>query len=47
MMPLLGAVRLEEIDGHISTLERKLGRNPESPGEPLLPHVLTTQRGSY
>nr|VFK26008.1 MAG: clan AA aspartic protease, AF_0612 family [Candidatus Kentron sp. MB] len=35
--PLLGAVPLEEMDWHISPLERKLVPNPRSPDRPLLP----------
>ncbi len=35
--PLLGAVPLEEMDWHISPLERKLLPNPQSPDKPLLP----------
>jgi len=35
--PLLGALPLEEMDWHISPLERKLVPNPRSPHEPLLP----------
>jgi clan AA aspartic protease len=35
--PLLGAVPLEEMDWHISPLEKKLVPNPKSPDQPLLP----------
>ena len=35
--PLLGAVPLEEMDWHISPLEKKLVPNPESPEGPLVP----------
>ncbi len=35
--PLLGAVPLEEMDWHISPLEKKLLPNPRSPEKPLLP----------
>ena len=35
--PLLGAVPLEEMDWHISPLEKKLIPNPRSPERPLLP----------
>ncbi len=35
--PLLGAVPLEEMDWHISPLEKKLVPNPRSPEKPLLP----------
>jgi len=35
--PLLGALPLEEMDWHISPLEKKLLPNPESPDGPLLP----------
>jgi clan AA aspartic protease len=35
--PLLGAVPLEEMDWHISPLEKKLLPNPKSPETPLLP----------
>lgn len=35
--PLLGAVPLEEMDWHISPVERKLVPNPKSPERPLLP----------
>ena len=35
--PLLGAVPLEEMDWHISSLEKKLLPNPRSPEGPLLP----------
>lgn len=35
--PLLGAVPLEEMDWHISPLEKKLVPNPRSPDRPLLP----------
>jgi len=35
--PLLGAVPLEEMDWHVSPLEKKLVPNPESPDGPLLP----------
>ena len=35
--PLLGAIPLEEMDWHISPLEKKLVPNPESPDGPLLP----------
>ena len=35
--PLLGAVPLEEMDWHISPLEKKLIPNPRSPEKPLLP----------
>lgn len=34
---LLGAVPLEEMDWHISPLEKKLLPNPKSPEKPLLP----------
>ncbi len=35
--PLLGAVPLEEMDWHISPLEKKLVPNPKSLNKPLLP----------
>ncbi|MFC1805842.1 retroviral-like aspartic protease family protein [Planctomycetota bacterium] len=35
--PLLGAVPLEQMDWHISPLEKKLVPNPESPDGPLVP----------
>jgi len=35
--PLLGAVPLEEMDWHISSVEKKLVPNPRSPEGPLLP----------
>lgn len=35
--PLLGAVPLEEMDWHISALEKKLVPNPKSLQKPLLP----------
>ncbi len=35
--PLLGAVPLEEMDWHISPLEKRLVPNPRSPERPLLP----------
>ncbi len=35
--PLLGAVPLEEMDWHISPVEKKLIPNPKSPEQPLLP----------
>jgi clan AA aspartic protease len=35
--PLLGAIPLEEMDWHISPMEKKLVPNPRSPEEPLLP----------
>ena len=35
--PLLGAVPLEEMDWHISPLEKKMIPNPRSPEKPLLP----------
>ena len=35
--PLLGAVPLEEMDWHISPIEKKLVPNPKSPERPLLP----------
>ncbi|MDI6752496.1 MAG: clan AA aspartic protease [bacterium] len=35
--PLLGAVPLEEMDWHISPLEKRLVPNPKSPEKPLLP----------
>ena len=35
--PLLGAVPLEEMDWHISPVEKKLVPNPKSPERPLLP----------
>jgi len=35
--PLLGSVPLEEMDWHISPLEKKLVPNPDSPDKPLLP----------
>ncbi|MFQ5681470.1 MAG: retroviral-like aspartic protease family protein [Candidatus Omnitrophota bacterium] len=35
--PLLGAVPLEEMDWHISALEKRLVPNPKSPEKPLLP----------
>ncbi len=35
--PLLGAVPLEEMDWHISPVEKKLVPNPRSPDRPLLP----------
>jgi clan AA aspartic protease len=34
---LLGAVPLEEMDWHVSPLEKKLIGNPKSPDKPLLP----------
>ncbi|MBI4672468.1 MAG: retroviral-like aspartic protease family protein [Chloroflexi bacterium] len=34
---LLGAVPLEEMDWHISAVEKKLVANPRSPNRPLLP----------
>ncbi|MFH1096027.1 MAG: hypothetical protein ABH886_03020 [Candidatus Desantisbacteria bacterium] len=34
--PLLGAVPLEEMDWHISPLQKKLVPNPKSPEKPLL-----------
>jgi predicted aspartyl protease len=37
--PLLGAVPLEEMDWHISPLEKRLVPNPRSPEKPLLPLV--------
>ncbi len=37
--PLLGAVPLEEMDWHVSPLEKKLVPNPRSPEHPLLPLV--------
>ena len=36
-LPLLGALPLEEMDWHVSPLERKLLPNPESPDGPLIP----------
>ena len=33
----LGAVPIEEMDWHISSLEKKLVPNPKSPEKPLLP----------
>jgi clan AA aspartic protease len=35
--PLLGAIPLEEMDWHISPLEKRLLPNPKSPEKPLLP----------
>jgi len=35
--PLLGAVPLEEMDCHVSQLQKKLLPNPRSPEKPLLP----------
>ncbi len=35
--PLLGAVPLEEMDWHISPLQKKLLPSPRSPEKPLLP----------
>jgi len=35
--PLLGAIPLEEMDWHISPVEKKLVPNPRSPEGPLLP----------
>jgi clan AA aspartic protease len=35
--PLLGAIPLEEMDWHISPMEKKLVPNPRSPDRPLLP----------
>ena len=35
--PLLGAIPLEEMDWHISPVEKKLVPNPKSPEKPLLP----------
>jgi len=35
--PLLGAIPLEEMDWHISPIEKKLVPNPRSPEKPLLP----------
>jgi len=35
--PLLGAVPLEEMDCHVSPLQKKLLPNPRSPEKPLLP----------
>ncbi|MCR4403748.1 MAG: hypothetical protein NUW06_00350 [Candidatus Acetothermia bacterium] len=35
--PLLGAIPLEEMDWHISSVEKRLVPNPRSPDEPLLP----------
>lgn len=35
--PLLGAVPLEEMDWHISPMEKKLLPNPQSPDRPMLP----------
>lgn len=35
--PLLGAVPLEEMDWHVSAMEKKLVPNPRSPNKPLLP----------
>jgi clan AA aspartic protease len=35
--PLLGAIPLEEMDWHVSALEKKLMPNPKSPQEALLP----------
>ena len=35
--PLLGAVPLEEMDWHISPLQKRLAPNPRSPEKPLLP----------
>lgn len=35
--PLLGSVPLEEMDLHISPLEKRLVPNPKSPDKPLLP----------
>ena len=37
--PLLGAVPLEEMDWHVSPLEKRLVPNPRSPEKPLLPLV--------
>jgi clan AA aspartic protease len=36
-VPLLGAVPLEEMDWHVSPLEKALRPNPKSPERPLLP----------
>lgn len=35
--PLLGAVPLEEMDWHVSPVEKRLVPNPKSPEKPLLP----------
>ncbi|MEA3459323.1 MAG: hypothetical protein U9R11_01360 [Chloroflexota bacterium] len=35
--PLLGAIPLEEMDWHISPIEKKLVPNPRSPDKPSLP----------
>ena len=35
--PLLGAIPLEEMDWHISPMEKKLVPNPRSPDRPSLP----------
>ena len=35
--PLLGAVPLEQMDWHVSPLEKRLVPNPESPDGPLVP----------
>ena len=35
--PLLGSVPLEEMDWHISCVDKKLVPNPRSPDHPLLP----------
>ncbi len=37
--PLLGAVPLEEMDWHISPVEKRLVPNPRSPEKPMLPLV--------
>jgi len=37
--PLLGAVPLEEMDWHISPVDKRLVPNPKSPEKPLLPLV--------
>lgn len=37
--PLLGAVPLEEMDWHVSPMEKRLVPNPRSPEKPLLPLV--------
>jgi clan AA aspartic protease len=39
--PLLGAVPLEEMDWHISPVEKRLIPNPRSPEKPLLPLART------
>ena len=43
--PLLGAITLESMDWHISTAERKLLPNPESPDLPQVLLMCATSRG--